>query len=60
MFDMLPEDPVLCLSVVNTKLRDTYESLDALCKDLVVDKNALIHKLEDIDYIYDSTQNQFV
>ena len=27
----LPEDPVMLLSFVNTKLRDQYASLDALC-----------------------------
>ena len=30
----LPEDPVMLLSFVNTKLRDQYASLDALCDDL--------------------------
>ena len=28
----LPKDPMLLLSVVNTKLRDQYTSLDALCE----------------------------
>ena len=60
MFNILPEDPVLCLSVVNTKLRDRYENLDALCLDFAIDKKILIQKLEAVDYIYDSTQNQFV
>ncbi|HJB69908.1 MAG TPA: DUF4250 domain-containing protein, partial [Candidatus Flavonifractor avistercoris] len=31
---MLPKDPVILLSVINTKLRDFYPSLDALCDDL--------------------------
>ena len=30
----LPKDPIMLLSVVNMKLRDTYSSLDALCDDL--------------------------
>ena len=34
---MLPKDPVILLSVINTKLRDFYPSLDALCDDLQVD-----------------------
>ena len=28
---MIPEDPVILLSFVNTKLRDEYPSLDELC-----------------------------
>ena len=31
---MLPKDPVLLLSVVNTRLRDEYDSLDELCRAL--------------------------
>jgi len=31
-----------------------------LCIDLEIDKKALILKLEDIDYKYDLTQNQFI
>ncbi len=31
---MLPKDPVMLLSFVNTKLRDFYGSFDALCEDL--------------------------
>ena len=34
MFLNLPKDPVMLLSVINTKLRDRYPSLDALCDDL--------------------------
>lgn len=56
----LPKDPMLLLSVVNTKLRDFYDSLDALCKDLGVDKEELIETLKGIDYEYDETRHQFV
>ncbi len=30
----LPKDPAMLLSAVNMKLRDFYDSLDALCDDL--------------------------
>lgn len=60
MFEKLPKDPMLCLSVVNTKLRDTYKDLDCLCEDLEIDRNDLIEKLSVIDYEYDTKQNQFV
>ena len=55
----LPRDPML-LSVVNTKLRDYYSTLDVLCEDMQVDKQELIGKLEMIDYTYDAGSNQFV
>lgn len=56
----LPNDPMLCLSVVNTKLRDHYANLDMLCDDLAVEKASLIKKLSLIDYAYDEKTNQFV
>ena len=56
----LPRDPVMLLSVVNTKLRDYYSTLDVLCEDMQVDKQELIGKLEMIDYTYDEGSNQFV
>lgn len=57
---MLPNDPVILLSVINTKLRDCYSSLDALCEDLNVDKEELTKKLSLIGYIYKPERNQFV
>ena len=56
----LPRDPVMLLSVVNTKLRDYYSTQDVLCEDMQVDKQELIGKLEMIDYTYDAGSNQFV
>lgn len=56
----LPRDPVMLLSVVNTKFRDYYSTLDVLCEDMQVDKQELIGKLEMIDYTYDAGSNQFV
>lgn len=56
----LPNDPVLLLSVVNTKLRDYYATLNILCEDMAINKEELILKLADIDYIYDPKTNQFI
>ena len=56
---MLPKDPILLLSYVNTRLRDYYTSLDALCEDLDIDKAFLIDTLKTIAYDYDETLNQF-
>ena len=57
---MLPIDPVMRLSFVNTKLRDYYVNLDAFCQDLDVDKEELVQSLAVIDYHYDAEKNQFV
>ena len=57
---MLPKDPVMLLSVINLKLRDFYKDLDALCEDLNVEKDDIIHRLESINYCYNAEKNQFV
>ncbi len=56
---MLPKDPMLLLSVVNTKLRDVYDSLDALCEDLEEDRAALEQRLAAAGFAYDGDRNQF-
>lgn len=56
----LPNDKMMLLSVINTKLRDNYSSLDELCKDLNTDKSGLIDKLKEIDYEYNSELNRFI
>lgn len=56
----LPKDNFLLLSVVNTKLRDYYSSLDALCEDLNEDKNDVVSRLSSVGYSYDESLNQFV
>lgn len=57
---MLPQDPIILLSYVNTKLRDNYSSLDALCDDLDADKEELVRKLEGVNYHYSPQRNQFI
>ena len=60
MNQSLPNDPIILLSVINTKLRDRYKDIDELCQDLSVDKDDLFAKLNNIDYVYDYKCNQFV
>ena len=60
MKNVLPNDPMLCLSVVNTKLRDYYSNLELLCEDMEIDRQALTEKLAAIDYEYDENQNQLI
>ena len=52
-------DPFMLLSVINTKLRDEYSSLDMLCDDMDIDKENVIDKLSSVDYKYDEGINQF-
>lgn len=56
---MIPKDPVMLLSYVNLKLRDYYESLEAMCEDIQVNKEELEKKLKKINYAYNKEQNQF-
>ncbi|MCI5869551.1 MAG: DUF4250 domain-containing protein [Dorea sp.] len=56
----LPKDPMLLLSVVNTKIRDYYHTLDALCEDMDADRDEIINTLKGIDYEYDESRHQFV
>jgi hypothetical protein len=57
---MIPNDPVMLLSFINLKLRDFYDSLDALCDDLDVDRSEIEAKLSAINYTYNKERNQFV
>lgn len=55
----LPNDAFILLGVVNTKLRDYYGNLDALCDDLGENKADITKKLGNIGYQYDKELNQF-
>ena len=57
---MLPSDPMMLLSVVNTKLRDEFLSLDELCDALDVAKDEVCAKLAAVGYEYDPDQNRFI
>ena len=56
----LPKDPVMLLSVINTKLRDYYPSLEELAKAEGITEEEIINKLNTINYLYDKNRNQFV
>ena len=56
----LPQDPVMLYSVINTKLRDFYSSLEALCDDMNVNEEDLKQKLSTVGFEYDKERNQFV
>ena len=56
----LPQDPVILYSVINTKLRDFYSSLEALCEDMNINEKDLKQKLSTVGFEYDKKRNQFV
>lgn len=56
---MLPRDPFMLLSYVNTKLRDEYTSLDNLCASLDINKDTLISTLRAVGFEYIPSLNQF-
>ena len=57
---MIPKDPMILLSYVNTHLRDYYDSLEALCTCRGLRKKELLEKMDSIDYHYDEQTNQFI
>ncbi|WP_026526369.1 DUF4250 domain-containing protein [Butyrivibrio sp. VCD2006] len=59
---MIPKDPVMLLSYINTQLRDNYGSLEALAEGLDLGKdelNEIVKKLEGIGYTYNADANKF-
>ena len=57
---MIPKDPMILLSYVNTQLRDYYDSLEVLCTCRGLRKKELLEKMDSIDYHYDEQTNQFI
>lgn len=56
----LPKDPMMLYSVVNTKLRDYYPSLEALCEDMEISQKELEESLAAAGFIYDQKLNKFI
>ncbi len=60
---MIPQDPVILLSYINTQLRDNYKGLEALADGLDISSDELdliAKKLRSIGYEYNESNNQFV
>ena len=56
---MIPNDPVMLLSYINTQLRDSYKDLEDLCDRLDVSQSEIEEKLGNIGYRYNKDLNQF-
>jgi len=57
---MLPNDPVILLSFVNTELRDNFKNFEEFCKCYCCAECDIEGKLNSIGYFYDEEQNKFV
>ena len=57
---MLPQDPIMLLSYINTQLRDNFSSLEDLCDSLDADKQEILDKLATVNYFYDEELNKFI
>lgn len=57
---MLPKDPMILFSFLNTKLRDQYGSLEALCDDMEADPQALLDTMAKAGFRYDPERNAFI
>lgn len=55
----LPQDPAILLSYINTKLRDVYPTLNALCDDLHIDKDELTETMAKNGFEYSEENNKF-
>lgn len=56
---MLPEDPIMLMSMLNMKLRDNGEDIEELCGDLDVSVEDIKKKLSVAGFDYDKDLNQF-
>ena len=55
----LPADDFILLSLINTKLRDNYSSLQELCEEEGVDFQQILARLSALGYSYDEEANAF-
>lgn len=57
--DYLNMDPNILYSIVNTKLRNEFEDLDALANAFDLEREALERRLKAGGFHYEPTLNQF-
>ena len=57
LLQLIPSDPIILLSFINTRLRDQYSSLDDLCDDLDIDRTEIEDKLRLAGFEYNPDQN---
>lgn len=57
---MIPKDPDILFSYVNTALRDRYSSFDDFCDDRGLDPEEILGILTPAGFSYDPEKNRFV
>ncbi len=57
---MMPKDPNMLLSFVNTQLRDKCASLSDLAAEYGADAEEISRKLAACGYVYDEKLNRFI
>lgn len=57
---MLPKDPYILLSYLNTQLRDSYPSLEEFCAATDQSREEIEETLRRVGYVYDAQGNRFV
>lgn len=57
---MLPKDPFMLLSYINTQLRDNYSSLEKFCDDKDISSKEIIDRLSAVGYSYSEELNKFI
>ncbi len=60
MMKVMPNDPVMLLSFINTRLRDEFEDLEDLCAYYEISKNDIDTKLNELGYVYNSENKQYI
>lgn len=58
--DILPKDPMMLLSFVNTRLRDERITLAELAGQFGVSDAEIVKELDKIGYTYNNELNKFV
>lgn len=56
----MPNDPMMLLSFVNTRMRDEHITLDELCSQFDADRHAIEEKLDKLGYTYNNELNKFI
>ncbi len=57
---LLKMDSHMLLSILNMKLRDEFDSLEALCEDYDIEELKIKDKIRFIGYEYHKNTNQFI
>lgn len=55
----IPTNPDMLVSFINMKLRDEYDSLEALCEDLNINIDELIQNLRNAGFEYNPQTMRF-